>query len=436
MVPLAGRRLAKDLVADGLTLPAGTDVTPAIWLTHTRADLYPEPFAFRPERFLEDGPDTYAWIPFGGGIRRCIGAAFAEFEMRIVLREVLTRCELHKASPAPEKIGRRNITLSPKDGTPVVVTARHPARERDLVAACSPRDGSTTAPYDGGMAERHRSRSADVLAAPVCAACARRPAEGTTSRSPRGLGDLLRADVEAAPGVSGRSLLRSLARSPAAAICGAPFAGFGSRLVRPLGYRPSRKNPTLCATCVEASPPGGMTTEAGVLFADLRGFTSLSEQLRARGGQRPAAPLLRLRRGRPLPRGGDRQADRRRGDGALPADVPVARRCRAGRCWSSARELLRRIGYGSAEGPFAEVGIGLDYGEAFVGNVGRRSLNDFTAVGDVVNVAARLQGEAKGGEIVASGRLASGSAEPPGERLELTLKGKAEPVVAYRSGLE
>jgi cytochrome P450 len=135
VVPRAGRRLNKDRVADGINLPAGTDVTPAIWLAHTRADSFPEPFAFRPERFLEGSPDTYAWIPFGGGIRRCIGAAFAEFEMRIALREVLTRCELHKASPAPEKIGRRNITLSPKDGTPVVLTARHPARERDLVAA-------------------------------------------------------------------------------------------------------------------------------------------------------------------------------------------------------------------------------------------------------------------------------------------------------------
>jgi cytochrome P450 len=135
VVPLAGRRLAKDLVADGFELPAGTDVTPAIWLTHTRADVYPEPFAFRPERFLEEGPDTYSWIPYGGGIRRCLGASFAEFEMRIALREVLTRCELRKADPAPEKIGRRNITLSPRDGTPVIVTARHPARERDLVAA-------------------------------------------------------------------------------------------------------------------------------------------------------------------------------------------------------------------------------------------------------------------------------------------------------------
>jgi cytochrome P450 len=130
VIPLAGRRLSKDLVADGMTLPAGTDVTPAIWLTHTREDIYPEPFAFRPERFLEEGPDTYAWIPFGGSVRRCIGATFAEFEMRVVLREVLTRCELRKASPEPERTGRRNITFSPKAGTPVVLTSREPARER------------------------------------------------------------------------------------------------------------------------------------------------------------------------------------------------------------------------------------------------------------------------------------------------------------------
>jgi cytochrome P450 len=129
VVPLAGRRLAKELVADGLTLPPGTDVTPAIWLAHTRADAYPDPFAFKPERFLEDGPDTYAWVPFGGGVRRCLGATFAEFEMRVVLREVLTRCELHKGSPKPELIGRRNLTLSPRHGTPVVVTSREPARE-------------------------------------------------------------------------------------------------------------------------------------------------------------------------------------------------------------------------------------------------------------------------------------------------------------------
>ncbi len=135
VIPLAGRRLAKELTVDGYTLPPGTDVTPAIWLTHTRADVYPEPFAFRPERFLEEGPDTYAWIPFGGGIRRCLGASFAEFEMRIALREVLTRCDLHTTRSAPERIARRNITLSPRDGTPVVLTSRHPAHQPELIAA-------------------------------------------------------------------------------------------------------------------------------------------------------------------------------------------------------------------------------------------------------------------------------------------------------------
>ena len=132
VIPLAGRRLTEELAVDGHTLPAGTDVTPAIWLTHTRPDVYPDPFAFKPERFLGGGPDTYSWIPFGGSVRRCIGATFAEFEMRVVLREVLTRCELRKADPRPERTGRRNITLSPKAGTPVVLTARQPAREAAL----------------------------------------------------------------------------------------------------------------------------------------------------------------------------------------------------------------------------------------------------------------------------------------------------------------
>jgi cytochrome P450 len=132
VIPLAGRRLAEDLVTDDLELPAGTDVTAAIWLTHTNADLYPEPFAFRPERFLDQAPDTYAWIPYGGGVRRCLGAAFAEFEMRIVLREVLGRCELRKADLRPERTGRRNITFSPRAGTPVVIESRRPAREPAL----------------------------------------------------------------------------------------------------------------------------------------------------------------------------------------------------------------------------------------------------------------------------------------------------------------
>jgi len=124
VVPLAGRRLAVDLELDGITLAAGTDVTPAIWLTHTRADLYPEPFAFRPQRFLDSAPTTYGWIPFGGGIRRCLGAAFAELEMRVVLDAVLGRCTLQPASPRAERVARRNVTLAPRDGTRVRLGTR------------------------------------------------------------------------------------------------------------------------------------------------------------------------------------------------------------------------------------------------------------------------------------------------------------------------
>lgn len=124
VVPLAGRRLQSELQVNGYVLPEGTDVTPAIWLAHTNPKVYPDPLEFRPERFLDGAPETYAWIPFGGGVRRCLGAAFAEFEMRIVLREVLSRCHIEAASRRPEGIARRNITFSPRRGTRVKVTAR------------------------------------------------------------------------------------------------------------------------------------------------------------------------------------------------------------------------------------------------------------------------------------------------------------------------
>jgi cytochrome P450 len=128
VVPLAGRRLVKELRVDGHALPAGTDVTPAIWLAHTRADRYPEPFAFRPERFLDGAPSTYAWIPFGGGVRRCLGAAFAEMEMRVVLGEVLRRRTLRAADAAAERVARRNVTFSPARGTRVIARLSSPRR--------------------------------------------------------------------------------------------------------------------------------------------------------------------------------------------------------------------------------------------------------------------------------------------------------------------
>ncbi len=124
VVPLAGRRLAVDLDIGSTTLAAGTDVTPAFWLTHTRPDLYPEPYAFRPERFLENPPTTYGWVPFGGGLRRCLGASFAEFEMRVVLEAVLRRLALEPVSLRAERVARRNVTFSPRNGTRVRARAR------------------------------------------------------------------------------------------------------------------------------------------------------------------------------------------------------------------------------------------------------------------------------------------------------------------------
>jgi cytochrome P450 len=126
VIPLAGRRLTSELRANGLVLPAGTDVTPAIWLAHTRPQAYPEPYAFRPERFLDRPPSTFAWIPFGGGVRRCLGAAFAEMEMRVVLTAILRHRVPRATARRAERAARRNVTFSPRHGTRIV--AGLPAR--------------------------------------------------------------------------------------------------------------------------------------------------------------------------------------------------------------------------------------------------------------------------------------------------------------------
>lgn len=124
VVPFVGRQLRVGAELDGYRLPVGTVVMPAIYLTHTRPDLYPDPYAFVPERFLEGGPETYSWIPFGGGTRRCIGGAFAQLEMRVVLSAILRRADLRPGSEGPERMVRRNVTLSPRGGTPAVLAAR------------------------------------------------------------------------------------------------------------------------------------------------------------------------------------------------------------------------------------------------------------------------------------------------------------------------
>ncbi len=106
---------------NGYEIPDGVEINPSIRMIHQRDDLYPDASAFRPERFLgEDPPDTYTWIPFGGGTRRCLGASFAQMEMGTVLRRVLQRTALRAASPELEKVQFRGITLAPREGVRVV----------------------------------------------------------------------------------------------------------------------------------------------------------------------------------------------------------------------------------------------------------------------------------------------------------------------------
>jgi cytochrome P450 len=120
------RRLTQGIELAGYRIPAGAMVIPSIAGMHFREDLYPEPDEFRPERFLEGATESYSWIPFGGGVRRCIGAQFAQFEMRVIMRAILERAELRAADPRPERPRLRNITLAPAHGCQVVLERRLP----------------------------------------------------------------------------------------------------------------------------------------------------------------------------------------------------------------------------------------------------------------------------------------------------------------------
>ncbi len=121
------RTLAEPRTVCGYDLPAGIRVFPAIACVHRREDLYPEPMRFRPERFLDEEVESYTWLPFGGGIRRCIGAALAQAEMAEVIRAVTQRVELEAVRPEPDPVVMRGVTMTPKHGAPVRIKRVEPA---------------------------------------------------------------------------------------------------------------------------------------------------------------------------------------------------------------------------------------------------------------------------------------------------------------------
>jgi cytochrome P450 len=135
VVPGVIRQLQRPLELGGMRLPQGVHIAPSIYLTHRRADLYPEPEAFRPERFLDRTPGTYEWLPFGGGIRRCLGASFALYEMKVVLGTILRRAQLETTAAEAEQVRRRFVTFTPGRGGRVRVTAMAPASPASRVAA-------------------------------------------------------------------------------------------------------------------------------------------------------------------------------------------------------------------------------------------------------------------------------------------------------------
>jgi cytochrome P450 family 135 len=126
VIPAVVRCLAEPTELGGRTYPAGVNIAPSIYLLHRRPDLYPEPDRFRPERFLERPAGTYEWIPFGGGIRRCLGASFALFEMKVVLSTILARAQLAVANGRSERVTRRAVTFTPARGGRILVERLRP----------------------------------------------------------------------------------------------------------------------------------------------------------------------------------------------------------------------------------------------------------------------------------------------------------------------
>jgi cytochrome P450 len=137
-VPLVMRKLVGPMKLGGYTIPAGTTVAPCVYLVHQRADIYPQPRVFLPERFLEQqggrAIDTYTWIPFGGGVRRCVAASFAQMEMKSVIQTMLKQVDLRPVSAPSERPMRSSIAFVPDQSGQVIATRRVPDGHLQAIA--------------------------------------------------------------------------------------------------------------------------------------------------------------------------------------------------------------------------------------------------------------------------------------------------------------
>jgi adenylate cyclase len=216
-------------------------------------------------------------------------------------------------------------------------------------------------------------------------------------------------------------------------LCNAPFTGLSAPAFRLFGYGQSRKNAQLCARCVESAPEGGAVVPLSVLFADVRGYTSLTERLGAVEATALVNRFYAVSSKTFLPLEG--LLGQIAGDEVMALFVPgLAGRTYREKAVQAGVTLLGAAGYGESTPSWIEVGIGIASGEEFVGNVGGGGFKDFTAIGDVTNTAARLTSAAQAGEIVldAATHAAVGDDFPSAERELLSLKGKEAAVEAFR----
>lgn len=232
--------------------------------------------------------------------------------------------------------------------------------------------------------------------------------------------------------VRARRLFRYLPSAPRCKVCNNPFGGPAGRVLAAAGFSPSRKNPNLCSRCCDALPAGGSEVDIAILFADVRGSAALGR----RGAATDFAALLNrfyVAATRTLLRH-DAVIDKLIGDEVMAFFVrgitgPEYR----SRAVEAGIELLEAVGYGSDEGPWLELGVAVNAGVAFVGNVGG-SVVDFTALGDPVNISARMQQHAAGGELLVASGVADGLMTKASRR-ELNLRGYSQPIDTFVVGV-
>jgi adenylate cyclase len=213
--------------------------------------------------------------------------------------------------------------------------------------------------------------------------------------------------------------MRHLPADPRCRLCKAPYGGVGGRVMRRFGYGPSRKNPGLCNTCFEMAPMGGVEMEIGVLFADVRGFTARAHSM---APDDVATLMNRFYGSAARILGRSAIIDKLVGDEVMALYVPQL-------LSDDFEDDMLRDAVALLESADLGLGVGIDVGRAYVGNVGAGDVKDFTALGDVVNTAARLQSAAQTGQVVMSERLFRRLSRPPASaRPEaLVLKGKPDP---------